>query len=194
MASEMVPVRDSLYGFDYVEEDLRRAPEGERKTYDIKQFWNRHHEIVNLAAQGYSQVQIAQILHIHPQTVSNTLNSTLGKIKASEARLERDEAHRVRMEEIRVLTDKALGVYHEIIDNESGQATIKERKEVADTIVMELSGLRVPTKQMSVTTHMTTEDIAEFKRRGIESMREAGVVVDVEPEKDPNSKVETPNG
>ena len=177
-----VQTRNGLYGFEFRDRDLRRAEEGERKTYDIKQMWQRTHEIVNLAAQGLKQTDIAEILGIHPQTVSNTLNGELAQKKLSEIRGVKDDEAKKNSEKIRVLTAKALQVYHEIFDNESGEASLKDRKDVADTIVLELSGLRAPTKiqTSSVSTILTADEIREFKERGFKAAKEAGLVIDAE--------------
>ena len=165
---EDVQTRNGLYGFEYRDLDQRRAPEGERKSPDIKALWQRSHEIINLAARGFKHVEIAEILNITPATVSNTLNSELGEKKLSEIRLDRDEETKKVSEKIRVLTNKAIDVYHEIFDNEGGEATIKDRKGAADTVVLELSGLRVPTRVDSrhVSTVLTVEELDAFKLRG----------------------------
>jgi hypothetical protein len=175
-------LRDGLYGLEYREPDSRRVDPAERKTYDCKQMWQRHHEIVNLAAEGWKQVEIAKILHIDPQTVSNVLNGVLGKEKLSELRSIRDGEVKLRLEQVRVLADKALDIYHEILDNESGEATLRDRKDVADTIILELSGMRVPTKSLNAAVTISANDMADFKARGIAAMRESGILVDVAPE------------
>jgi predicted transcriptional regulator len=180
---EGVQTRNGLYGFEYLEPDERRVPEGdERKTYEIKALWQRNHEIVNLAVEGYKQTEIAEILNIHPQTVSNTLNSELGKRKLSEIRLEKDKEAKKQVEKIRVLTNKALDVYHEIFDNDKGEATLKDRKEAAKDVVMELSGLRSPLKLQSahVNLTLTKDELESFKKRGIEAARESGMIIDAE--------------
>lgn len=174
--------RTSLYGFEIREPDERRVPAQDRKTYDIKQMWQRHHEIVNLAARGFKQVEIAEILCIHPQTVSNALNSQLGEEKLSEIRMERDIETKKIVEKVRVLTNKAIEVYYEIFDDESGQVSLRDKKEVADKVLLELSGLRAPTKVQTVSTVLTLDEIESFKRRGLEAAKEAGLVIDVEPE------------
>jgi predicted transcriptional regulator len=180
---EGVRIRNGLYGFEFREVDRRRVESGDRKTYEAKQFWQRHHEMVNLAAKGYKQVAIAEILNVDPQTVSNTLNSRMGMEKISEIRLERDEEAKKISEKIRVLTNKALAVYHEIFDDESGECGLKDKMKVADTVVLELSGLRVPTRIQSHSVHatLTLDEIAEFKKRGIAAAKEAGLVISVEP-------------
>lgn len=174
-----IQTRDGLYGFEFRDVDKRRVDGEERKTYNIKSLWQRHHEIVNLAAMGWKEPDIAEILNIHPQTVSNTLNSELGQKKLSELRLGKDEEARKTMEKIRVLTNKALATYSEIFDNEDGQATLKDRKDVADTVLLELSGLRAPTKTVSVSTTLSVSEIEEFKQRGIKAAEEMGKTIDI---------------
>ncbi len=192
---EDVQTRNGLYGFDFRDVDLRRVAEGqEKKTYNIKALWQRSHEIINLAARGFKQVQIADILNIHEQTVSNTLNSELGQKKLAELRGARDEEAKITIEKIRVLTDKALQTYNEIFDNEDGQATLKDRKDVADTVLLELSGLRAPTKihTSSVSTVLTAEEIENFKNRGVKAAKEIGVdIIDVTPKEDNETESET---
>ena len=189
MESE-VSTRNGLYGFEFRDVDQRRVPEEERKTYEIKALWQRNHEIIRLAVLGYKQVEIAEILNIHPQTVSNTLNSNLGQLKTSDLRLEKDDEVRKITERVRVLTKKALDVYDEILTNESGRASLKEQKETADTVVLEMSGLRVPTRVQSQSTHsfLTKEELDQFKQRAITAARESGMIVDVEPEKVPEEE------
>ena len=185
-----VQTRNNLYGFDFLEPDRRRrvdqytSDEPEPLKYEIKQLWQRSHEIVNLSACGYKNKEIAQILNISPVTVSNTLNGELGQAKLSEIRQDRDREAKKTVEKIRVLTDKALNVYHEIFDNESGQASLKDQKAVADTVVLELSGLRVPTKVQSQSVHtiLSKDEIESFKDRGKQSIKSAEKVIDIEPE------------
>ncbi len=179
---EGVEQRNGLYGFEFRDIDKRRALEGERKSPDIKALWQSNHEIINLAARGFKQVEIAEIMSITPATVSNTLNSELGKKKLSEIRLERDEDTKKFSEKVRVLTNKAINVYHEIFDNEGGEATLKDRKGVADTVVLELSGLRVPTRVDSrhISTVLTAEELKAFKKRGTQAVADSKLAIDIE--------------
>ena len=176
-----VQTRNNLYGFEYLEPDKRRLEEGQERKWEAKQLWQRSHEIVNLCARGYKNVDIAKILNISPVTVSNTLNGKLGQHKLSDIRQDRDEEAKKTVEKIRVLTDKALNVYHEIFDNESGNATIKDQIAVANTVTLELSGLRVPTKVQSHSVHTTLskDEIESFKQRGKSAAQDSGVVIDV---------------
>ena len=191
---EGVQTRDGLYGFEFRDVDLRRVSSEEKKTYNIKALWQRSHEIIRLAARGYKQVQIAEILNIHEQTVSLTLNSDLGKKKLADLCEARDEEAKITIEKIRVLADKALQTYNEIFDNEDGQATLKDRKDVADTVLLELSGLRAPTKihTSSVSTVLTAEEIENFKNRGLKAAKEIGLdIIDVTPKEDNETESKT---
>jgi len=171
--------RRSLYGFEFREVDRRRVEPGQRKTYEIKQMWQLTHEICNLSARGLKGVQIAEVLDVSPQTVSNTLNSELGMQKVSELRGVRDEDAKKVVEKIRILTDKALSTYNKLFDKEGTDDKLK--KDTADTVVLELSGLRVPTRVQGfhISTVLTKDELEEFKERGIKAAREGGLIVDV---------------
>jgi len=169
---------ENLYGFESREIDKRRSDRS--GTYDIKQLWQRQHEILGLALQGWKHKDIAKFLNITPATVSNALNSSLGKEKLSNLREERDEHYVKLNEEIKALTLKAMKTYHQLFDSPSTDAKLK--KETADTVSLDIAGLRAPTKvdsrHLSITA--TPEEIAEFKRRGLKAARESGMLVEVE--------------
>ena len=171
----------SLYGFEVREVDDRRSDRAQ--TYDIKQLWQRSHEILGLALGGMKQVEIAKVLNISPVTVSNTLNSTLGKEKLAKMRGERDEEYIGINEKVKELTIRALDVYKELL-----QPTIDPRmkKETADTVVLEVAGMRAPTKIRSENLNATAtlKEIEDFKTRGIEAARDAGLLVTVVSKKD----------
>lgn len=171
--------RDNLYGLEMIEEDRRRSRD--KKVYDIKQLWQRSHEIINLAAQGFKQKEIAEILRITPATVSSTLNGKLGQLKLSQIRQDRDAEARKNSAKIDQLVKKAIETYHEIFDDDSGQVSLKDKKSVADTVMLELSGLRAPTKIQSHSVHttLTSEEIESFKKRGFESLKSLGITIDI---------------
>lgn len=181
---EGVQTRNGLYGFEFRDTDKRRKTKDLRKTYDVKSLWQRNHEIVNMAARGFKQVEIAEILNIHPQTVSNTLNSELGERKLSDIRLERDNEAKVTSEKIRTITNKALKVYNEIFDDTSGQVGLKDKGNFAEGFLKEMSGLRAPTQVHSVNTSytLTPEELRAFNKRGIEAAKGAGIIIDIKPE------------
>jgi predicted transcriptional regulator len=172
----------NLYGLVMQDHDKRRVPREERKTPEIKTLWSRTQEICRLDALGYKGTEIAEILNITPQTVSNAINSGLGREKISEIRNDRDLDVRKRCEQIKILTDQAISTYMDAFSEEGQlQLTLKDRLEVAKDVMTEFSGLRVPTKIQSAHVSMTSEDIESFKERGIAAAKEAGLIIDVTP-------------
>lgn len=179
MATEVT----QLYGFIGRENDLRRVPQDQRKTPEIKQLWQRHHEIVNLSAQGYSNADIAYILGIAPVTVSNTLNSTLGMEKLADIREERDRDAKLTVARIKTLRDRALTIFQRVLEgeDESGNpipVTIKDQLHAADVVTLELSGMRAPTvvKSHSISTTLTSEELSQFRERALNEAKLCGII------------------
>lgn len=179
-----------LYGFEMRDFDDRRSDPGERKTYNIKQLWQRNHEILRLAVLGYKSAQIATLLGITPETVSNTLNSDLGMEKLSVLRQERDKKTVDVVEEVNKLMPKALATYEKILDDEKESAKLK--KEVADTVLMDIGGHRAPAKVQGqfAHAHLIKEEIDKLKQRGIEAARESGMLIEYHPEEHNDSEAE----
>lgn len=183
---------DAFYAFPMKTPDKRQITPGERarreagrKTYDIQRLWSRHKEIINLDSLGYKSREIADMLGINEKTVSNTLNSTLG-IEAKEAvRGIRDQEYELMRDKVMELTWMALGVYEETFgDVDHVNVTPKEQREAARDVVLEMSGLRAPTKiqSQSVATVLTAEELNEFKQRGFEASKNAGKLIEIEGE------------
>lgn len=172
--------RETLYGFEVRKVDRRRNPD--RKTHDIQQLWQRSHEILNLSLLGYKGSEISGMLNICPETVSNTLNSTLGLEAMADNREARDDEFDKLQRDVIELTKKSLKIYNEILVKED--ESMKLKKDTADTIVLELSGLRAPTRidSRSIHTTATLEEIESFKKRGREAAKANGNLVVVENE------------
>jgi hypothetical protein len=185
MATELYP----LYGLEHKFDDQRRVPHEEKRTPEIKQLWSRHHRIVNLAAEGFKQNDIAEILNITPQVVSNTLNSVLGEEKLSKVLKDRDEETKLHLARVEELKVKALKVYHEVFDgqDEYGNvipATIKERLHAADVVTLEFAGMKSATKIQTSGVVLTGSEILEFRKRGLDAAKSAGYIIDVECEEE----------
>ena len=168
---------ETLYGFETRDVDKRRALPGESKTYDIKQLWQRNHEILRMALIGMKAPQIADILMIHPQTVSNTINSELGRKKLSVMRSDRDEGIIDAAKEAAKMHPQCMKVYNDILN---GVCKSKLMKDTADTLVMDIGGHRAALKTESAALHLTLSDIEDFKKRGLAAARASGMVVEVE--------------
>lgn len=175
--------RNTLYGFETRAIDERRAQPGERKTHDIKQLWQRNHEILRMALFTSKHKDIAKSLGISEATVSNTLNSELGMRKLSALREERDQDTMDAAKRAAELIPKAMETYNQIL--EGNPSVTKMMKETADTIVMDIGGYRAPTRTQSESAHvhMTPQDLVDFKSRGKEAARAAGMIVEIASEK-----------
>jgi len=172
--------KKTLYGFEVRVPDRRRT---ERKAaYDIQQLWQRNHEILGLALLGHDSKDIALLMGVHPVTVSNTINSTLGKEKLSRMRKERDEGIINVSEKVAEMSAKALEVYEEIFNNETVSLSLK--KQTADTVLMDLGGHRAPTKidSRNLNVSATTEELEEFKKLGKIAAKEAGFLIKLDSE------------
>ena len=158
--------------------DRRRNEDGSRKV-QIKELWSLSQEILRLTSLGMKQVQIAKYLGCTPQTVSNTVNSDLGKEKLKLMAGARDADTLDIAEWIKKATVKSLKVYDEILDEEEGAISWSLKKNTADTIVKDLAGLEAPKK--IITGHFTLEEIEAIKQRGKELAKSNGSIVDVTP-------------
>ena len=166
----------TIYGFEMREPDERRKED--RKTPNIKSMWSRHKEIVELDSLGYKGTEIAELLGIHPLTVSNTLNSDLGVKAVVRTREERESHYDKLRDKVLDLTEKSLAIYEEILteSDDSSRVSLDMKRKTADTIMLELSGMRaaqtINTK--SVHTVATLEEIEGFKQRGMAAAKSSG--------------------
>jgi len=181
--------RSSLYGFEVREVDNRRTERDSRGSYNVKTLWQNSHEIIGLALQGHSQVDIATTLGVSTATVSNILNSELGQEKLSAMRKKRDGEFIDVSKRINELAEKAMKVYEEIFDSDTVSYTLK--KSAADTITMDLGGHRSPTKIDTRSTHLTAslEELEEFKRLGHKAAEESGLIIDIKENQNELEKV-----
>lgn len=167
----------NLYGFETRAPDKRLT--NKRSRPDIKRLWQRSHEIIGLALQGYNNRDIAKTLNITDQTVSLTLNSELGMEKLSELRKERDGEFIDVSKKIAALGEKALEMYEEIFNSDTISYNLK--KATADTVLMDLGGHRAPTKIDNRNLNLTAsvQEIEEFKKLGLKAAKEAGFLIEV---------------
>ena len=178
MSAELQQIPYALPNFK--EDDRRFNEVDEPRSHEIKKLWQLHHEIINLHVLGVRHGTIAAILGVTPQTVSNCVNSQVSQEKIQELREIRDGQTKDRLIQIKLLTDQALKTYFELFNDPN--CTIDQRIKVADTVALELSGLRVPTKIASVGVVLTGEELADIKKRGFEAMKANGTIVDIKSE------------
>jgi predicted transcriptional regulator len=154
--------------------DRRRKKD--RKTHQIVQLWERSQEIVGMASTGMKYTEIAAELNVTPQTVSNTLNSELGKQKLADLRQQRDEEYGRIQRRIRDLSDKAVDTVEQILDMDEQAAHLKLR---AALDVLDRSGHKPADKSEHKHVHalVNSEAIKALKERGKRNME----VIDVSP-------------
>lgn len=172
--------RLSLYG--QREPDGRRQLNG-RKTYNVKKLWQRNHEILNLAVFGLKEKQIAEIVGCSVATVSNTVNSTLGREKLSLMRGSRDAETWDAAREIQEMAKKSFKLYNEILESEGDDAApLGLKVNVAKHITKDLSGLAAPTRIEGriAHAHLSIDEIEELKRRGRQAAAELDVIEEVD--------------
>jgi len=158
-----------------------RAPTGERQ-YAIKFMWDRHHEIKRRIVLGHTNDQIAQVLGITPQTVSNVRNSPIVMMEVERLRAERDKECIDLAKELAPLQEKALAVYREIFDGEGeGSATIDLKYKAAKDILQPGGLIREPHKVRAEVAHgiFTMQELEEIKNR-VKFAKAQGQVVEAE--------------
>jgi len=156
--------------------DHRRNEVG-RKTHDPKQLWQSSHEILSLLLLGHKEVDVARLVGVTPQTVSNIANSTLGMAKLSAMRQDRDKQTIDVSKRAAELYEKAMIAYEKILDGSDD----KLKKETADTIIMDIGGYRSPTKIQGQFQGQVVHDhvISDLVSRGREAARANGMLVEV---------------
>ena len=142
---------------------MGRHPTDSRK-YSITHLWSIHHEILRRVFLGQKAPVIARILGITTQTVSNTINSDLGK-QILERMHEKGEDSVVDVKK-RILehAPEALNVVIDTMKDE--QEDSKLRTKLAQDI-LDRAGLGAPRKIEGEVTHALfgDADVLEMQKR-----------------------------
>lgn len=169
---------EQIYGKS--EQDRRRVPREVRKTHDLVQLHQGHHEVINLRLLGYSQKEIAARTGYTTTAVNLILGSRLAELKLKQLRLARDGkvldvAKKIHEE----LVPKAMEIYERILNAYDGEGgiSIELQKKTADTIVKDLAGLAAP-KELRINGTMTHEVLQRITERGKEAMRACGLLAE----------------
>ena len=151
-------------------EDRRRADRETRCNYDPIALNERHQEIINLHVLGIPNVKIAESLGVTKVTVSNAINSTLGREKSAMMRGSRDADTVDVAKRMQEIIPKALRIYEKILSEEMspntpahGGADIKLQEKTATTVLKDFSGMAVPKKLVVGHAMLTPELLDEIK-------------------------------
>ena len=143
------------------------TPEG-NKSYDIQRLWGQQKEILRLVSSGlYNNKDIAEMVGVTPQTISNIINSALGKQTLEILQGAADADTVDLMVKIRSLAPIALAVQEEILmDEETGSAM---KNKISDKL-LDRAGYTPISKNMNLnlSAGLTGEDIEAIKKRAEE--------------------------
>lgn len=149
------------------------------RTYEPKQLNPLHHEILRRALLGDSHRDIATALDCTVATVSNAVNSGLGRDKLRTMTAVADINSVELAQQIRETAPKALAVIQEILDSDSANYATKFR---AATDILDRAG-HAAVKKVEVrrsATELSAEELDRLKQEAVDRLRATGMCVDAE--------------
>lgn len=162
--------------------DLRRVEDNtNRRTFEVRELWNTHREVLRLASLGMKNVDIAKKLNVSSAMVGYTLNSPVAKQQMELLQGARDADTADLQKEIREKAPKALKLLEQIIDGEAGTlGELASPSLRAKTAENWLSRAGYPTNKPDLHLHQhqhfTADEINEIKKRA----RSNGIIVEGE--------------
>ena len=164
------------------EPDQRRSNGEDRKTFEVSEMWEMHHEIVRHLVMGMKNVEICKILSVSPAMVSYVRNSKVVKDKLAIMRAARDADTIDVARDIREKAPKALALLESIIDDGGEAHPMSLVAKTAESWLDRAGHGAVKTVKMAgAVAHFTADEILELKRSADEEARMAGII-DVTPE------------
>jgi len=148
-----------------------------QKHYNLKRLWGKQREVIRLVSSGlYNVNEVASIVGLSPRTVSNIINSPLGKSHMEILQGAKDSTAIDVANQIDALTPIALAIQTDIMLND--ETDPKLRASIADKLLDR--GGHVPVNKnlnVNVNRGLTDDDLAAIKKRAKELRG-----VEVEPE------------
>lgn len=158
--------------------------------YELKKLRSRHHQIIRLKASGkFKNKEIAEIVNVTPQTVSNTLNSELAQRKMAQLQDDIDDQFMDLMAELRKLAEVGVEEIRDALLNET--VSKEERLDLAQDLLDrtgygKTSNLNINKRQV---TDKDIEEIREEAKKEAEEsgkLEEANIIVDEEEDSSPD--------
>lgn len=146
--------------------DRRKAEPGEKKSWQVREMREIHHEIVRRLLLGQKNVDIANALNITPQQVSNVRNSEVVQDQLAIMRKARDADSIDVAKDLAELGPRAVKIYKECLDNE--ELSLHTKLRVADTVLDRTGHPRMQKLTGNIKhahAHVTAQDIEEIKAR-----------------------------
>ena len=157
--------------------DARKTDE--RKTFEVSEMWELHHEIVRRLVLGQKNSEIAKALNVTPVMVSYTRNSKVVKKQLDLMRAARDADTMDIAVRIRENGPAALSLLEDIIEDGGDTHGIALAARTAESM-LDRGGYAAPKKIEGIVAHFTKDEIAELKKQAVESGRDAGMIIDAE--------------
>ena len=159
-----------------IQQDQRRS-ELPRK-YEPKNLNPLHHEILRRALLGDSHKEIAEALNCTVATVSNAVNSGLGRDKLSIMTAVADMNNMEIAQRIRETAPKALAMIQEILESDTTSYGLKFKAAVD---ILDRAG-HAPVKKLDVrksATELSEDELEALKIQAINRAKQAGICIDV---------------
>lgn len=156
--------------------DGRRVPEGERK-YEIAELHDRHKNIARLASLGIPHKDIAEEVGCTPQTVSNTVNSSIVKRHIEKLHGLRDQRVIDSGKYLAELSPLAVEELRKGFNEDSGLAPNQRISLAQDILDRTNHGRTTKIQQEVLHAHMTLEDIADISALASKQAQEAGAII-----------------
>lgn len=154
---------------------MRDGRRVERRAFNIQQLWDHHQEIARRKVLGENNTTIAEALHCTPQTVSNFVNSPIGKAKIAELNASADsEAVNISARIKGFAESEALSFVEDLISGRCEGASLALRARHAEAYLSR-AGLGPVTRVHAVTERLTRDDIDKMKERQKAAL-ESGVI------------------
>jgi predicted transcriptional regulator len=171
-------VRQTQYQYQAPSQDARRSAVKvmEQGLDQINQIWGLQQEIIRLYVLGFKEVDIAAELHINPQTVSNCVNSNVGRARILELQGGRDEDTRRISERLRSLRDGAIDRIAASL--ESGDERVALR--AAETLLDRTGHGKIDVPSIDE-SYMSDRHIEDLNRRALERGWRSEAVIDLAP-------------
>jgi len=161
----------------------KRKPNEERKTFEVNEMWEMHHEIVRRLLLGQKNREIAKSLSVSEQVVSYTRNSKVVRDKLDIMRAARDADSIDIATEIRDKAPKALKILESIIDDNGEKVAMTLVAKTAENWVNR-AGYVAPKSVIleGIVAHFTADEIEKIKKDAIKDGMASGTIIDGEAE------------
>jgi phage terminase small subunit len=146
----------------------------------------RHKRLAQLIVGGYSQSQCAKLFDVDKSTISRWMKtpSVLAEIERLQDIADVNVVRSVpgMTEKLQEGAHKGIEALIEILEDKRNDPEIMRLKSNAAVEILDRAGYgpikHVNVQQASISTHLTAEEIEEFKQRGMKALQSANLNLD----------------